>query len=74
MLVVKSDMLVVSSKKISNRSQETKILLDGLSYRRLEFSNQDGSLCTVQWLHRGLYLDRKMESIMEKIYQEKESN
>lgn len=74
MLLVKSDMIVLGDKKISSRVRQIKVILDGLVYKRLEFTNQDGSLCTIQWLRDGIYLDEKMESIMEKIYQEKESN
>jgi hypothetical protein len=74
MLLVKSDMIILEEKKLSSKLHQLKIELDGLFYKRLEFMNQDGTTCVVQWLQGGEFLSTEMEKIMEKIYQEKESN
>ena len=65
MLVVNEEMIVVSVKKLAPCCTQTKVSLDGVSYKRLEYSPS-----CIQWMCNSEFVNKSKEMILEKIYKE----
>lgn len=72
MLVV-DEMIIVETKQLAPRCKQTKVLLDGVSYKRISFGYNDKEL-SAHWMSKGEYVSDSKEKILEKIFSEIESN
>jgi hypothetical protein len=66
-------MEILETKYIALRCKQTKVLLDGVVYKRFTFE-KSGEPLTVQWMKNGDYVDDTTEKILEKIFSEIESD
>lgn len=69
MLVVTEEMVVVDCRKLAPLCQQTKVTLNGKSYKRLKFGRVNGEPI-IQWMCNGIYMDPDKERILEKIFQD----
>lgn len=72
-MVVVEEMKIVETKNLAPRCKQTKVLLDGVSYKRISFGHKDKEF-SVQWMSKGKYVNNNKEKILEKIFSEIESN